>query len=772
VPASWVPMNGTAPATSTNIDGQVGLRFPCNFAGTRIERASWDRQLSLDLAACSGVRFQVYCRDTTPVANFTIYFESGDGWYSASFFPEVTNAWNSITIAKAATAIEGKPAGWARIKTIRISAWRGKDSDTEFMLSDIKLTDALGEDAVVAIVRGDSVAQRYPEESQGVAQYTEAVARELGALDIGCAVVSDLDVTAERLKPAKLVILPNNPQLPDRVADELVKYANGGGKLMVFYVVPDKLCPVLRVEGGQYVHEEYPGEFATIRYPTNSLPGAPAVVGQQSWNISAARPIPGLSRVLAEWFDDKGKPTGHAAVVGSTNGLVMTHVLLQDDEVNKRRMLLAMVGYLVPEVWRHATDERVARIGALSGFRNFDDAAARIAESGCADKRVMQALADARRLRSSAVKLATEGRFAETMDQAAAASQRVKEAFCMTQRPEAGEFRAFWCHSASGVDGMEWDEAIRRLADNGFTAILPNMLWGGAAYYNSQVLPVVSAEKGDQIAKCLAACKKYGIKIHIWKVNWNLGDAAPAEFVEKMRKTGRLQMSSSGKEQPWLCPSNPDNRKLEIDAMVEVARRYDVDGIHFDYIRYPDGDHCFCAGCRERFRRAVGAVIQNWPQDVMWKGRYFQQWLDWRRGNISAVVKAVSEQARAVKPKIKISAAVFSHWNTDRDTVGQDWKLWCEKGWVDFVCPMDYTPSNRRFENIVSQQVGWAGRVPCYPGIGVSASSSKFDVDQLIEQITITRRYQTRGFTIFNYSVTESRDLLPLLGLGITSRHK
>ena len=40
---------------------------------------------------------------------------------------------------------------------------------------------------------------------------------------------------------------------------------------------------------------------------------------------------------------------------------------------------------------------------------------------------------------------------------------------------------------------------------------------------------------------------------------------------------------------------------LERDAMLEVATNYDVDGIHFDYIRYPASDHCYCDGCRTRF---------------------------------------------------------------------------------------------------------------------------------------------------------------------------
>jgi uncharacterized lipoprotein YddW (UPF0748 family) len=237
-----------------------------------------------------------------------------------------------------------------------------------------------------------------------------------------------------------------------------------------------------------------------------------------------------------------------------------------------------------------------------------------------------------------------------------------------------------------------------------------------------------------------------------------------------MRREGRLQVSSRGVEEPWLCPSHPDNQKLEIDSMVEVARNYDVDGVHFDYIRYPDGDHCFCAGCKERFQRATGANVQNWPSDVLRDGAFRQQWLDWRRSNITAVVKAVSEQVRAIKPKVKISAAVFRNWSTDRDSVGQDWKLWCEQGYMDFICPMDYTESDTQFENWVKLQKVWAGKTPVYPGIGASTSSSRLGPDYVIGQIAITRRHNTTGFTIFNYGVTEARDLLPMLGKGITAK--
>ncbi len=421
---------------------------------------------------------------------------------------------------------------------------------------------------------------------------------------------------------------------------------------------------------------------------------------------------------------------------------------------------------------KEAAQLAINDIGSIASYKSFEQATNEIARLGAGDKRMAEALAMAAGERDAAIKLEAENKIAEATERATKAKSKLKTAYCLAQKPEPSEFRAFWCHSATGVPGIRWDEAIHRLATNGFTAIIPNMLSGGSAFYDSKVLPVASQVKshGDQIRECLAACRKYGIKMYVWKLNWNLAGNTPKSFIDKLRKAGRLQKSSEGKEELWLCASNPENRKLEEEAMLEVVRNYDVDGIHFDYIRYPDIDHCFCDGCRERFQSANNLTVKQWPADVLEGGALRQQWLDWRRSNITSEVKAISEQARAIKPKIEISAAVFRYWTTDRDAVGQDWKVWCDKGYVDFVCPMDYTPSKARFSDMVSQQVEWAGKARCYPGLGVSSSSSHFDVDRAIEEINITRQYKTHGFVIFNYGKSESENLLPMLGLGISRK--
>lgn len=164
----------------------------------------------------------------------------------------------------------------------------------------------------------------------------------------------------------------------------------------------------------------------------------------------------------------------------------------------------------------------------------------------------------------------------------------------------------------------------------------------------------------------------------------------------------------------------------------------------------------------------MGEKIESWPADVRRDDELAEQWLDFRRRQITRVVAQVAARARQIRPDVKISAAVFRNWPVDRDTVGQDWKLWCDEGYLDFVCPMDYFSSSATFERAVERQIEWAGEVACYPGIGLSVWKDPTDVAKLIEQIGMTRKFGTGGFTIFNYGPREAREVLPLLGKGLT----
>ncbi|NOY80863.1 MAG: family 10 glycosylhydrolase [Kiritimatiellaeota bacterium] len=763
----WTPMQGSPPARPFRAGRVPALRLGCPFAGTDMERASWDGAVRLDLRLARGIRFMFRCADAAPVARFSLYFRSGPGWYSSSFSPRADGKWETIEILKANTSIEDTPNGWGQVEAIRISAWRGGRENTAF---DVAAFGLLPADAGLAVVRGVSAAARIGKnEAKGIARYAENVVDHLGRAGIYPPVVDDVELTDDLLRGLKVVILPYSPTMSDKLVSRLSEFVRSGGRVIGFYSVRPLLLKALGMTPGQYVTgRDVPGGFGRIRFRSGALAGAPVNVAQGSWAITVVKPIPGKSRVLADWVNSEGADTHLPAVVGSDRGMWMTHVYLAQDPVNGPRMLLAMVGRYLPEVWERAAKAAVADIGRFRPYSGYAAAVVDLRRNRDAD--VSRRLQSAEQLAAAARRQLAVRRFVNAIDVAGQARQALQEAFFLAQKSLPGEFRGAWCHRAYGISGWSWDRTVQRFAASGFTAIFPNMLWGGAAYYPSKVLPVAPLvkEQGDQLAACLKACRKYGVQLHVWKVNFNLGRSVDPAFTARLKREGRLQEDAQGRRTPWLCPSHPLNRKLEIDSMVEVAKNYPVDGIHFDYIRYPGNRTCYCDGCRKRFEQFAGAPVTDWPGQVLKDGPLRRKWLAFRRSNITAVVKGVHDAAKKVRPDIKISAAVFRNWPTDRDTIGQDWVEWCRKGYLDFVCPMDYIPDDRAFERTVIRQLGWVRPtgVPLYPGIGLS--TARFGATGLISQILITRRQRTGGFLVFEYNKTEATSIFPALGRGLT----
>ena len=336
--------------------------------------------------------------------------------------------------------------------------------------------------------------------------------------------------------------------------------------------------------------------------------------------------------------------------------------------------------------------------------------------------------------------------------------------------PDNGEFRAFWCHSAYGLgSGHDWDSSIDFLARYGYNTIIVNFAWPGVAYYRSSVLPEYPRIdlEGDQLEKCLAACRKYGVACHVWKVCYNIGSREKMdEFIKKMSKEGRTQTRTDKKDGAgWLCPSDPRNIKYEIDAMVELAGKKGLAGIHFDYIRYPTDKGCYCNGCRERFELSIGQKVGKWPEELKCNSDLALLWKNWRVANITAVVSGVAKIVRPMNPKMQISAAVFSNPDKSPDMVAQDWLDWCRKGYLDFVCPMNYLNSVALQRAAVCEQLEATSGLPVkvYPGVGLSVfKKDRCDARRLSEQIAEIRACGASGFTVFNFD-RRAFDALPLI---------
>ena len=342
----------------------------------------------------------------------------------------------------------------------------------------------------------------------------------------------------------------------------------------------------------------------------------------------------------------------------------------------------------------------------------------------------------------------------------------------LSKRPsKKGERRAFWCHSARGLGGaMDWEEAVKFLRRCGFNAIHPNLCWAGTAFYQSDVLPMSPdvAKRGDAFVQCGEACRRHGVEMHVWKVCWNMGHHASAAFVRKMRDAGRTQKDWKGESKDlWLCPSHPENQKLEIDALVELAKKR-PDGIHLDYIRYPGLECCFCEGCRVRFEEFLGGMVDDWPAAARDEKRLKGRWNEFRIECITKVVRQVSERVRKEAPGVKISAALFGNPSSAAASVAQNWPEWCREGLLDFACHMDYVSATPLFRSQVSAQMKAAGKTPLYPGIGLSCwPNDGRDAERLAKQIQTVRDLGLGGFTVFNFD-RRALHAMPLMRLGVT----
>ncbi len=759
--AAWIASGGTPPVSVARDDADRVLEFRAPFATDGdLERTIIDREVSLDLAAAGQFQLQIAAERPEACGHVTLYFRSGEGWYGCGASLH-ERGWQTITFPKHRFRAEGKPAGWKHVDGVRISVWRGESADSRVRLRRLS---ALWHD--VALVAPGTASGEQTQEVRSALRTAEDMLALLEELGLQSDWVSQADLPQGALEKHPLAVVPYCPRWDEQTVDALVQYLESGGKLFVCYSIPGQLARALGLARASYWRPEQSAQLAEIRFQAEQVAGLPEQVRQASWNIYAAEPADATMRVIGWWYDRQGNPTGKPALLLGPRGAYFSHIVLTDDRQGKLRMLSAVLGHLHPPLWKQIAQAKLRRAEQVGHCHSLEELSDWVRKSG--SQQAWEKFRMGQIIRADGTTQLASGGSTEQFVTAARLAEKARDAFFLPAYVAAfpspqREGRAIWNHSGTGAYPGHWDRTARQLAEAGFNMVIPNMLWAGRAHYPSDVLPRSNtfAEYGDQIAQCVAACKKYGIEVHVWKVNHNLS-GAPRQFVEQLRRQGRLQVTRTGEPHNWLCPSHPENFQLEVESMLEVARRYDVDGLHFDYIRYPNRQCCYCDGCRKRFEAELGRPVEHWPDDC-YDGPLHDQYHDWRCKQITRLVQTVSREARKIRPGIKISAAVFGAYPECRESVGQDWVRWIKSGYLDFVCPMDYTQDDSYFEHLVGNQLKRIeGRIPVYPGIG----AWRLPADRVLGQIHIARSLGAAGFTIFNLNETAASELLPVVAAG------
>lgn len=173
---------------------------------------------------------------------------------------------------------------------------------------------------------------------------------------------------------------------------------------------------------------------------------------------------------------------------------------------------------------------------------------------------------------------------------------------------DAPEHRAIWANYREILTPEAVQQTVDRVAAAHLNAVYI-LVWynGGQAAYRSALCPMMEGvpEGFDPLGALVPAAHARGIQVHAWFVNGDCGWGADRGQLLTQHPDWELQTGEKTRSR-WYDLGKPEVRQFEREVMLECLRDYDIDGIHFDYIRYDGRGMCFCDYCQQEVQRRYG----------------------------------------------------------------------------------------------------------------------------------------------------------------------
>src|SRR5687768_16263910 len=231
------------------------------------------------------------------------------------------------------------------------------------------------------------------------------------------------------------------------------------------------------------------------------------------------------------------------------------------------------------------------------------------------------------------------------------------------------------------------------------TALIDTWFRGYVAYPGSAVAPQFPDFKGDDVLKWMAdECHRRGLRAEAWMeygfYAYFTADASKDKSMGAILDKHPELLSVDDKDTRFIhrsfgdyysiCPSNPKSHELLSAMCVEVVRKYPVDGLNLDRIRYAEANYCYCNYCKEHFEKDTGVALLSFPEGSDGAKKFLQ----WKREQTARAVERISRDVRAVKPNLPITSYVVGP--AEMDNKAQGWDLWANRGHVDAVAVSMY----------------------------------------------------------------------------------
>ena len=327
------------------------------------------------------------------------------------------------------------------------------------------------------------------------------------------------------------------------------------------------------------------------------------------------------------------------------------------------------------------------------------------------------------------------------------------------------------------------DRFIEICKKSGITDVYLQIYRANKAYYNSGITDktffdrIFASTRQDILKYLLVEAKENGIKVHAWINLLSLAHNKDASILKKygndilsIDQYGRPAMPMNGKDeldeyyirenQLFLEPGDKRVRKYLTSIAAEIIKKYPgFSGLHLDYIRYPSVVP-FVPGARftshgisygysdantKAFKKATGLDVKKMEHSR----ENFLKWDEWRREQVSTLVRDISKKTRKINPTLEISCAIVPSVDRTYLITFQDWTKWLKDKTADYVVAMNYTDDSRLMELQTDSMIlpDFSRKVH----IGLGAYLLKNDPKKLENQLKYLKKVSPVGIVLFSY---------------------
>jgi uncharacterized lipoprotein YddW (UPF0748 family) len=334
------------------------------------------------------------------------------------------------------------------------------------------------------------------------------------------------------------------------------------------------------------------------------------------------------------------------------------------------------------------------------------------------------------------------------------------------------ELRGIWLTNVDSdvlFSTQRIQQAIQRLKRLKFNTLYPTVWNGGHTLYKSQVAekafgvaidPNPGLQNRDMLEEVIQLGHEQNFTVIPW-FEYGLMTEEGSELARKhpewisQRKDGSQVFIHGENNQHrlvWMTPAHPEVQKFLTDLIVEVVKKYDLDGIQLDdHFGMPSelgyDDYTIALYKKEHFGRLPSEDFKN------------PEWMAWRARKLGNLMQKISKAVRAVKPNCLISLSPNPKDFSYRKYL-QDWYNWVYLGLVDEIVVQVYRDNIEDYTRELSQPEWQEVRqkVPVAIGILTGLRIQNVDMRQIKGQVRIAREMTFDGFSFFFYETLGNRD--------------